>query len=63
MRYFLTFQQTAPLELQSLRAELKKEMAPYKIPTVLKLVDNIERNAMGKVNKKDILKTYWPEKA
>lgn len=38
-------------------------MAPYKIPTVLKLVDNIERNAMGKVNKKDILKKYWPEKA
>ncbi|KAJ9252000.1 hypothetical protein C8Q69DRAFT_517918 [Paecilomyces variotii] len=54
---------TPPLELEPLRAELKKEMAPYKIPTVLKLVDNIERNAMGKVNKKDILKKYWPEKA
>lgn len=51
------------MELQSLRAQLKQEMAPYKIPTVLKLVDGIERNAMGKVNKKDIIKKYWPESA
>ncbi|KAL2004139.1 hypothetical protein VTN02DRAFT_6236 [Thermoascus thermophilus] len=51
------------LDLQTLRAQLKEEMAPYKIPTVLKVVDAIERNAMGKVNKKTIIKTYWPEKA
>lgn len=38
-------------------------MAPYKIPTVLKVVDAIERNAMGKVNKKDLVRTYWPDKA
>ncbi|GAQ03028.1 acyl-CoA synthetase family member 3, mitochondrial [Aspergillus lentulus] len=54
---------TEPLELQSLRAELKQEMAPYKIPTVLKVVDSIERNAMGKVNKKIIVRKYWPDKA
>ncbi|CAL5873067.1 uncharacterized protein PFLUO_LOCUS7336 [Penicillium psychrofluorescens] len=53
----------APLELQALRAELKNEMAPYKIPTVLKIVDGIERNAMGKVNKKTIVQKYWPDKA
>ncbi|OJJ45057.1 hypothetical protein ASPZODRAFT_100198 [Penicilliopsis zonata CBS 506.65] len=51
---------TPPIELSSLRAQLKTEMAPYKIPTVLKLVDAIERNAMGKVNKKTIIKKYWP---
>lgn len=34
-------------------------MAAYKVPTILKLVDGIERNAMGKVNKKDILKLYF----
>ncbi|RMZ38908.1 hypothetical protein AFCA_006221 [Aspergillus flavus] len=51
---------TEPLELQNLRTQLKQEMAPYKIPTVLKLVDNIERNAMGKVNKKTIIQKYWP---
>ncbi|EQL32028.1 hypothetical protein BDFG_05749 [Blastomyces dermatitidis ATCC 26199] len=54
---------TPTLELNPLRTRLKEEMAPYKIPTVLKLVDSIERNAMGKVNKKDIIKTYWPDKA
>ncbi|KAF7169623.1 hypothetical protein CNMCM5623_002245 [Aspergillus felis] len=59
----LTSPQTEPLELQSLRAQLKQEMAPYKIPTVLKIVDSIERNAMGKVNKKIIVQKYWPDKA
>ncbi|PYH48312.1 acyl-CoA synthetase [Aspergillus saccharolyticus JOP 1030-1] len=54
---------TVPLELSSLRAQLKQEMAAYKVPTVLKLVDAIERNAMGKVNKKTIVKKYWPELA
>ncbi|PGG97480.1 hypothetical protein GX51_07292 [Blastomyces parvus] len=54
---------TPTLELSPLRDRLKAEMAPYKVPTVLKLVDSIERNAMGKVNKKDIIKMYWPEKA
>ncbi|EDN10726.1 conserved hypothetical protein [Histoplasma mississippiense (nom. inval.)] len=54
---------TPALELKPLRIRLKEEMASYKVPTVLKLVDNIERNAMGKVNKRDIIKTYWPDKA
>ncbi|KAL2827530.1 hypothetical protein BDW59DRAFT_55502 [Aspergillus cavernicola] len=54
---------TEPLELQSLRARLKQEMAPYKIPTVLKIVDGIERNAMGKVNKKTVVQRYWPDLA
>jgi acyl-CoA synthetase (AMP-forming)/AMP-acid ligase II len=55
--------QAVPLELPALRASLKNEMAPYKIPTVLKVVDGIERNAMGKVNKKVIVQKYWPDKA
>ncbi|PGH20071.1 hypothetical protein AJ80_03721 [Polytolypa hystricis UAMH7299] len=54
---------TPPLELTSLRTRLKEEMATYKVPTVLKIVENIERNAMGKVNKKLIIQKYWPEKA
>lgn len=53
----------APLDLPALRAELKKEMAPYKIPSVLKVVDIIERNAMGKVNKKILVRKYWPDNA
>lgn len=54
--------QATPLDLPSLRAVLKLEMAPYKVPTVLKVVDGIERNAMGKVNKKTIIQKYWPDK-
>lgn len=42
---------------------MKEEMAPYKVPTILRVVDEIERNAMGKVNKKDLLRKYWPESA
>ena len=51
------------MELPALRAELKKELAAYKVPSVLKPVDNIERNAMGKVNKKVLVQKYWPDKA
>ncbi len=65
--YFFTIlidnNQTETLELESLRTRLKEEMAPYKIPTVLKIVDEIERNAMGKVNKKTVVQKYWPELA
>ncbi|CRG86582.1 Acyl-CoA synthetase family member 3, mitochondrial [Talaromyces islandicus] len=49
------------IQLATLRKALKEEMAPYKIPSILKIVDSIERNAMGKVNKKDLLKKYWPD--
>lgn len=51
------------MELPALRAELKKELAAYKVPSILKAVDHIERNAMGKVNKKTLIQKYWPEKA
>ncbi|KAJ5159418.1 Malonate--CoA ligase ACSF3 [Penicillium canariense] len=57
------FRAGAQMELPALRAELKKEMAAYKIPSVLKTVDTIERNAMGKVNKKLLVQKYWPDKA
>jgi acyl-CoA synthetase (AMP-forming)/AMP-acid ligase II len=36
------------LKLKDLRNMLRKSMAPYKIPTVLKVVDEIPRNKMGK---------------
>ncbi|EXJ72176.1 uncharacterized protein A1O5_04680 [Cladophialophora psammophila CBS 110553] len=47
------------LDLATLRKHLKEDMAAYKVPTVLKVVESIERNAMGKVNKKQILKQYF----
>lgn len=39
---------TEELKLKDLRNRLRKNMAPYKIPTILKVVDEIPRNKMGK---------------
>jgi acyl-CoA synthetase (AMP-forming)/AMP-acid ligase II len=36
------------LKLKDLRNMLRKNMAPYKIPTILKVIDEIPRNKMGK---------------
>ncbi|OBW67281.1 MAG: Phosphatidylethanolamine N-methyltransferase [Aureobasidium pullulans] len=38
-----------------LRRGLKDKLAPFKIPQDLKLVDSIPRNAMGKINKKQLV--------
>ena len=35
-------------------------MAPYTIPTGLELVEEMPRNQMGKVNKKDLLRHFFP---
>jgi len=51
--------QSKSLDLATLRKALKEDMAAYKVPTILKAVEDIERNAMGKVNKKEILKLYF----
>ena len=39
------------LTLEDLRAWAKAHLAPYKIPTRLRVVDELPRNAMGKVQK------------
>ena len=44
-----------PLSLRALRAFAARDLAPYKLPRKLKLVEAIPRNAMGKVNKRDLL--------
>lgn len=64
-RYGLTLsplkkkQDKSPIDLKTFRSYLKEDMAPYKVPSILKIVDSIERNAMGKVNKKQVLKRYF----
>lgn len=35
-------------------------MAPYTIPTGLIVVEDMPRNQMGKVNKKDLLHQFFP---
>ncbi|CAO2194764.1 unnamed protein product [Urochloa humidicola] len=44
------------LTLEALTSWLKEKLAPYKIPTRLYLWDSLPRNAMGKVNKKELKK-------
>ncbi|CAG8445934.1 5391_t:CDS:10 [Diversispora eburnea] len=46
------------LDLQQLREYAKTNLASYKIPSLLKVVDEIPRNAMGKVNKKELVKYF-----
>ncbi|HQN07849.1 MAG TPA: long-chain fatty acid--CoA ligase, partial [Thermoanaerobaculia bacterium] len=41
----------APLSLDSLRAFARERLAPYKLPTRLLVLDDLPRNAMGKVTK------------
>ncbi|KPI45996.1 Acyl-CoA synthetase family member 3, mitochondrial [Cyphellophora attinorum] len=44
-----------------MRRALKDRLANYKVPMELRVVDGIPRNAMGKVNKKSLVKEVFPE--
>ncbi|KAL7896966.1 acetyl-CoA synthetase-like protein [Trichoderma sp. TUCIM 5745] len=48
----------SPLEM---RRALKSRLANYKIPQVMKVVDSIPRNAMGKINKKQLVKAIFAD--
>jgi malonyl-CoA/methylmalonyl-CoA synthetase len=45
----------------AMRRALRDRLANYKIPQVLKLVDHIPRNAMGKINKKQLVKAVFAD--
>lgn len=45
--------------LIDLRAFASKVLAPYKLPTILRILPEIPRNAMGKVNKKSLRKEVF----
>jgi malonyl-CoA/methylmalonyl-CoA synthetase len=42
------------LDLDALRAWAKQRLAPYKVPTLLRVVDDLPRNPMGKVVKPEV---------
>jgi acyl-CoA synthetase (AMP-forming)/AMP-acid ligase II len=44
-----------------MRRALQTNLAKYKIPQVLKVVDSIPRNAMGKINKKQLVKVVFAD--
>ncbi|XP_051948345.1 malonate--CoA ligase ACSF3, mitochondrial isoform X2 [Xyrauchen texanus] len=48
------------LTLSELKVWGRKHMAPYTIPTELIMVEEMPRNQMGKVNKKDLLRQFFP---
>lgn len=48
------------LELEALRSWCKERMAPYSVPSILLCVPALERNFLGKVNKKELVKKTWP---
>lgn len=48
------------LTLNELKIWAREHMAPYTIPTGLLLVEEMPRNQMGKVNKKDLLRQFFP---
>jgi acyl-CoA synthetase (AMP-forming)/AMP-acid ligase II len=48
------------LALDELNSWARQRMALYKLPRRLLLVKEIPRNAMGKVNKKDLRKYFGP---
>ncbi|EGS19219.1 uncharacterized protein CTHT_0058440 [Thermochaetoides thermophila DSM 1495] len=50
----------SPLEM---RRSLRDRLANYKIPQVLKIVEHIPRNAMGKINKKVLVKEVFRDEA
>lgn len=46
--------------LAEIKEFLKDKLPPYKVPTVLKVVAEIPRNAMGKINKKALRTELFP---
>ncbi|KAG2183637.1 hypothetical protein INT43_006645 [Umbelopsis isabellina] len=50
------------LDLKTMRNILKPKLAFYKVPTLLKVVDELPKNAMGKVTKKALIPLFTEEK-
>lgn len=50
------------IDLEIIQAWAKSKLPEYAAPRVLKLIDELPKNAMGKVNKKELLKIYFSEK-
>lgn len=48
------------LSLDELRDWCKSRMASYQIPTIVKQMKQIPKNMIGKPNKKEIVRDYFP---
>lgn len=43
------------MDLKDLRAWLAERLPPYQLPTMLRIIDTMPRNDLGKVNKKSLV--------
>ncbi|XP_037371637.1 malonate--CoA ligase ACSF3, mitochondrial isoform X2 [Talpa occidentalis] len=57
----LTLQEGHTLSLRELKEWARGVLAPYAVPAELLLVEEIPRNPMGKINKKDLLRQFYPD--
>lgn len=48
------------LTLKGLQDFAAERLPPYQVPKVLEILDSIPRNAMGKINKKALIKEVFP---
>ena len=48
------------LEIQGLLAWARERLAPYKVPKEVRIVEELPRNAMGKVFKPDVARLFDP---
>lgn len=51
-----------PLDLEAVRTFAAEALADYALPSLLRIVDEIPRNAMGKVNKRELAAALFPSK-
>lgn len=52
--------ESGDLELESLRSWCRDKMPKYWTPSVIRTLPEMPRNVMGKVNKKELVKTLFP---
>lgn len=48
-----------PLDIDDLRLWLKDHLAPHQVPTDIRIVEQMPRNAMGKINKKEVVRDFF----
>lgn len=54
-------EKSAAFSLDDLRQWAKSRLPPYQLPTALRVVKSIPRNALGKVNKKELVADLFPK--
>lgn len=50
------------MDLEKIRSFSRQKMAEYAVPSIIKIVEHVPKNAMGKVNKPELVKRFFSEK-